>query len=295
MFRRVSKIAPVLVLAGLVACEGKKAAPVAPPIAAPVAAPAVLGPEVRAQVNAVSITGLEVASRLAGVGDRATAGQQQAALDELVLEELQAQRALELGYVADAGDGGVLEAKALVARRHDLAKQFRMSELLGKATVTPEEIRAWFDANTARVQSEFQLQFLKVQGRARGEAMLAALASGQSFDDVALAQYPKAADPKPWEVKAWTWSRIPPPWWPELDKLTPGKNSGLILEDGDIFWIIKLVGRNQKTPAATFEGEAPAIQASLMAAKFEARRDAAFKELRGQAKIEYPVQKPATP
>lgn len=290
MLQRLILVA--LVSSGLLACECNKAADPKPPPAAVTltgAGPA-LGPEVRAKVNGVAITGAEVGARLAGTamgpnGERATAEQQQAALEQVIQEELQAQRALALGYPVEATDGGVLDARALEARRHNLAKQFRMKELLEKSAPTPEETRAWFDANTARVQAELQVQYLVVAGKQTGDAVLAQLAAGKSFDEVAAALFPKAPDPKPWAVQPMSWAQVPPPWWPQLDQLQPGKTSGLIADQGDRYWIVKLVERKQN-PAITYEEVAPAISASLQAANFETRRETVMKELRSAAKIE---------
>lgn len=277
---------------GLCACERNKPAPA--PVPPPTVTPA-LGSEVRATVNGVPITGLEVGARLAGaamgpMGEKANAAQQRTALEQAIDEELLAQRALELGYQSQqASDGGVPDAKARESRRHDLAKQFRMKELLEKAVVTPEETRAWFDAHLARVQAELQVQFIIVHGKATGDAVLASLAKGQSFDEVALAQFPKAPDPKPWAVQPMSWFQVPPPWWAQLDKLEAGKTSGLIADEGDRFWIVRLVDR-KPNPAITFEASEPPIAASLRAAKFEARREEVLKELRAKAKIEFKGQ-----
>lgn len=287
MFRRLLLISVL----GLFACERNKPAPapVPPPSVTPV-----LGSEVRATVNGVPITGLEVGIRLAGAamgptGEKANGAQQRTALEQAIDEELLAQRAVELGYQVGGEDGGVPDAKTRESRRHELAKQFRMKELLEKAVVTPEETRAWFDAHLARVQGELQVQFIIVQGKATGDAVLASLAKGQSFDEVALAQFPKAPDPKPWAVQPMSWFQVPPPWWAQLDKLEPGKTSGLIADEGDRFWIVKLVDR-KPNPAITFEASEPPIAASLRARKFEARREEVLKELRAKAKIEFKGQ-----
>lgn len=269
----------IVVVAG---CECRKPAP----------GPSVLGSETRAVVNGTPITGDEVAMHLTGrfgigkPGDPATPAE---ALEDLVSEELLAQRALELGYQAEGSEvdaGAPADARTRDRRRASLAKQLRMKELLLKTAVGPEEVRAWFDANAARVQSELQVQQLNVQGREAGNAALAALAGGKSFEEVAAARVRDAGpQPAPWAAQKLGWSEVPPPWWPELDKLQAGQNSGLIAYQRDSFWIIKLVERKQD-PAVTFEAVAPAIHATLLAAKFEERRDHLLKELRAKAKIE---------
>lgn len=273
----------------LVGCERNKPAPAPTTKPAPTAGPA-MGEEVRARVNGVPITGLEVAQRLAGAalgpaGERATAAQQQTALDQAIVEELLAQRALELGLsVQEADAGAPSDPKARDARRHALAKKFRMSELLDKALVTPEEAHAWFDAHAARVQHELELQAVSLPSRAAAEAFVATLGSGKSFDEAAAAQFPEVTEPKPWAPASMSWSVIPPPWWTELDALEPGKSSGVITDQQGHYWVLKLLGR--KPSPVTFEAAAPAIQATIQAQKFEERLQSTIKELRAKAKIE---------
>lgn len=253
----------------LLSCERNK------PASAPV------GDEVRARVNGVPITALELAQRLAGGAERATPAQKQIALEQAISEELQAQRALELGLSAA---GVPTDAKGRDARRHALAKTFRMSELLDKAVVTPDEARAWFDSHAARVQHELQLQALTLPSRAAADTFVAALGSGGSFDDAAAARFPELEIAKPWAPVSMKWSTVPPPWWPELEALEPGKTSGVITDQQGLSWVLKLVER--KAIAVTFEEAAPAIQATLQAARFEERLKSSEQELRAKAKIE---------
>ena len=261
----------------LLSCERNK------PASSPV------GDEVRARVNGVPITAHEVAQRLAGGAQRATPAQKQTALEQAISEELQAQRALELGLAAGELDAGVpTDAKGRAARRHALAKTFRMSELLDKAAGTPEEARAWFELHAARVQHELQLQALTLPSRAAADTFVAALGSGRSFDEAAAAQFPELEASQPWAKVSMKWSTVPPPWWPELEALEPGQTSGLITDQQGHYWVLKLVER--KTIAVTFEEAAPAIQATLQAARFEERLKSSEQELRAKAKIELLAQ-----
>lgn len=244
-----------------------------------------VGDEVRARVNGVPITALEVAQRLVGGAERATPAQKQTALEQAISEELQAQRALELGLAAGETDAGVpTDAKGRDARRHARAKTFRMSELLDKAVVTPEEARAWFEVHAARVQHQLQLQALTLPSRAAADTFVAALSSGRSFEDAAAAQFPELEASNPWAPVSMKWSTVPPPWWPELEALDPGKTSGVITDQQGHYWVLKLVER--KATAVTFEEAAPAIQATLQAARFEEHLKSSEQELRAKAKVE---------
>lgn len=255
-------------------------------------APSVLASEVRARVNGVSITGDEVALWLAGPHGTAKSGSPltpEQALEDLIDLELMAQRAQALGHRVEGGpaaDGGADAVLGRATRRQSLAKQFRMKELLLKAVVTPEEARAWFDANAAWVRSELEVQSMRVAGReAVGQAQ-GLLASGKSFEEVAATvDVGRGAEPRPGVAKRLRWSQVPPPWRAELERLTAGKISGPIADGAGGFWLLKLLGRNED-PAVTFESAGPAVQAWLTAQKFEQQRESVVKELRGKAKIE---------
>lgn len=247
-----------------------------------------------AAVNGQPITEYELQLRLraspgAKPGERPAAETRQAALDAIVLQELQAQRALELGLDAEPSfreQMWQVEAQLREVRRRELAKLYRTKEVFEKSVVTVEDARRYFDENTARVQMEVRVLQIFVRGRPAADQAAAALAKGAPFEEVAAAQFSQLPpNEKPWALPVLAWDQVPPQWWADLDRLQVGGVSGILAAPGDRYWIIKLVEKRQQ-PALTFEAAMPRIQALLKSDKFEERRDQLEKELRGKAKIE---------
>jgi hypothetical protein len=167
-----------------------------------------------------------------------------------------------------------------------LAKLYRSKEVLEKSAVSDADARRYFDANTARVQSEFKVMQILVRGQAAIDAAAAALAQGKDFAEVAAAQFPELTPGQaPWDLPQLTWEQVPSQWWPELDKLEVGKVSAVIPAPGERFWLIKLVERRANL-ATTFEVAKPRIQALLKSARYEERRAQLDQELRAKAKVE---------
>lgn len=288
MYRRL--LVPMLVAAmAFAACEKRKptATPPAPPPAAekPVApkpGPA-LGPEVRARVNGVALTGELVASRLGAAAATASAELQQAALEQVITDELQAQKAMSSGLTSELPEGP--DVKAADLRRHDLAKQYRLTELFKRAAPSADEVKAWFTQHADRAQAELELQVVAFDKKANVDAFTAALAAGKSFDDAAAALYPAPPEPKPWLPAKFTFSTVPPPFWSALDALQPGMVSPFIAEQGQRGWIVRLVSRTQNK-ALTLEQATPAISAFLIQERLEGIRKKDEQELRAAAKVE---------
>lgn len=284
-----------LVLAALAGCERNDAVrPAAGPPTAPPRDTLVL-------VNGKPITDFEVGLRLRGPGakqpgEAPTPEDKQAALDALVLQELQAQRAVELGLDADPGYQETmrqLEAQLREARRKELAKLYRAQEVFEKSAVSDEVAKRWWDAHTARAQTELKVLQILVKGRPAAAAADAALAKGDAFEQVAAAQFGDLPEGmKPWELPVLTFDQVPPQWWGAVDTLEPGKVSASIAAPGDRFWIIKLLEKKQNA-ALTFEAAKPRIQAQLKSDSFEARRAQLETELRSRAKIELLTPPPA--
>lgn len=245
-----------------------------------------------AAVNGQPITEFELQLRLRSAGAKpgdSLADSRQAALDALILQEMQAQRALELGLDADPGFQAQMrqvEAQMREVRRRELAKLYRTKEVFEKSVVTDEDARRYFDENTARVQTEVHVQQIMVRGRAVADEAAAALAKGTSFEEVAAAQFHELPPgEKPWTLPILSWDQVPPQWWAELDRMQVGEVSGVLAAPGDRYWILKLLEKRQN-PALTFEAAKPRIEALLKSDKFEERRSRLEQELKAKAKIE---------
>lgn len=291
MSRRGLAVMVVSTLA-LAGCEKSKSAPAPEAPVAPVAKAAgpALGPEVRARVNGVPITGEQLLLRLAGQrfgprAERATAEDQAAALQQAILAELQAQKALSLGFNLDVADGGSADPRAIEFRRHELAKQYRLRELLERSKPSPAEVRAYFENNKQAVQTEFEVQLISFDARSDGEAFVAAVRGGRPFDEVAQHLYPAAPEPRPWAARTIAFAAVPPRFAAALGALGDGDTSGFIPDLGDRGWVLKLVSK-KVNPAVTFEAVEPALTALIQEGRFEQRRVQDERELRAAATIE---------
>ncbi len=256
-----------------------------------------------ARVNGRPITALELSTRLrpAGVprpGEKSGPEQEKAALELMIRQELEAQKAVELGLDASPGfqeELEKMEAQERDWKRKELSKLYRSQELLAKAEVSDDEVKRFFDENTVKVQTEFHVAQLPFRNRAQAEAAQAALAQGKSFEELAAPLYPGVPpEQRPWENPALRFENVPKVWWPELSRLEPGSVSGIISAPGDQYWILKLVEKRQN-PAITFETVKPGLQTLLRAQRFEERVGQMEKALREKAKVELVPQAPAAP
>jgi hypothetical protein len=267
-----------LALISLTACEEKKAP-------RPVIDASVPTDVVRARVNGVPITSEQLAVRLGARAATATPAQKEAALQQAILAELQAQKALSLGYGLDVADGGANDARAIEFRRHELAKQYRLKELLEASRPRPSEVLEYFQQNEGRLMSESRVQVIAFDAKTDADAFLAAVAAGRAFDEAAQRLYPDVPEPKPWAAQTLTFDAVPPRFAAVLDALQPGQVSEFVPDLGGKGWVLKLVER-KKNPALTFPKIEAALTAAIQERRFEARRLADEEALRAAAKIE---------
>ncbi|MCC6336784.1 MAG: peptidyl-prolyl cis-trans isomerase [Myxococcales bacterium] len=279
----------LLVLSSLTACP--KGAVPAPDAGVKVG----VQKDVVATVNGTSITRFEVLLRTRTAPPQAGEGQDEVkrrALENIVLDELYAQKAVALGFETDSSfleEMARVEAQVAEARRRELAKVYLHREVLQKVAVSDAEARAHFDAFPVRFGNQWRVAQVVVKGKAAADAVQADLAKGRSFEEVA-AEKVGVAPPgeKPWELPAMAWAQVPPAWWPALDALEPGQVSPAIALANDRWVFVQLL---ERTPSpADFEALKPLIQAQLKSEKIDATRKATEAELRGAAKIEVGFQ-----
>lgn len=218
-----------------------------------------------------------------------------AALEQVVTLELQAQRAEQLGLDQDPDFLAKMEQVASQvrdARRSELAKLYRLKEVLEKAKPTEAEVQAYYAGNAKRLRTEYLIEQLFTNSRAAAEADAAAIAKGASFEEVALARakamlktVPVPDGFKPYELPPMTFDAVPPEWWPALDALAPGGVSGVIAMPKERFAIIRLLS-TKELPEVTLETVRPRLEAVLKAKALEERRLTLDADLRRNATIE---------
>lgn len=259
--------------------------------APPAAASAPLG-DALASVDGVLIReeDVRIALTRAGVRGRPTAEQRRNIVESLVRKELIAQRAESLGLDDDPRFQAKLrdvQAQVDLVRREELGDLFEVREIVGKAVVSDEQARAYFEAQKDELGTELQVQQILRRSKEDIDAVRAELDAGASFDEVAGRRYEghAVAEKRPWDLGWLRWSQLPEPWRAVVPKLEPGATSGVIEGPGGRWWIVKLVER-RAIPDVSFESEKAGIVEILKREQVDARRAEVERELRAGAKVE---------
>jgi peptidyl-prolyl cis-trans isomerase C len=259
----------------------------APPAAGSAAAPRPWSPDTVATVGGEPITEADVGLVREGGHGGAGATSEAMAVDDIVREQLAADRARALGLDDDPA------YQAELHRRLAPIKAFerqRLSELYYRsldadAKVDPAAVRAYFDQHETEIRTEIRVWQILDRDRAAIDQAAAQLAAGTTFEAVAGAKFPHLPTGRPpWDVGYLRWNQVPAAWKPALAGMKPGDVSGVIAGPRDRFWIIELVDRRQD-PATTFETVRPVIEGLLRAERAQAARDAADQDLRAHARV----------
>lgn len=275
-------------LALIAACQPTSTpAPNAPSVAKPV--------DVLATVNGAPITATDVRLRVRAnahqAGTETTSEQAQSALDQLVKQELAAQRATALGYDSDPGLQERIrekEAELQAMRRKELADTYFRRELATKSRPTDADLQRHYEANVARIRTELHILQIFRRDEATIRDVERRLAAQEPFEAVAATLFPSLpeGERKPWDLGFLAWKQLPEPWLDVVYALQPGQTSGVIKSGKDRFWILKLVEKRENT-SLTFEQVKPALAQELEEQSSSARRAALEAELVSKAQITY--------
>ncbi len=244
-------------------------------------------------VNGRAVSEAEVQLRRRGRGPKDSSLTREKAIDQVVLAELEAQRAEQLGLDRDHAFLEHMEEISVQlrdARRFELAKLLRMREVVDRAVPAEAEVKAYFEAHQKHLHTEYHLQELLAPNRAAADADLAAIRGGARFEDVALARATAIVGPmdegsKPYELPPLSFDRIPPEWWPAIDTLTPGAVSDVIAVGQDKYAILRLM-ETREGPEVKLEDARPKLEMLLKAQAMETRRIQLEAELLKSAKVE---------
>lgn len=264
------------------ACTERAASP-----AAPTPAPALdagVG-DAAAVVNGRPITRFEVLLRLRSMPDATP----QQALDAIIVDELRAQRAAELGLERDPAylqELARVQAQVNEVTRRELSKLFFHREVLGRAEATDDEVKAWVAQHRARFTHRVKVLQLLRKDRAAIDALKAELDRGARFEDLVLST---RSGPAPGTLAEATvgplsWEQVPPAWWRALEVLQPGQVSEVLAPPGGPFTLLKLLERE---PAAEppFEQLAPMVRATLKAERIESLKVSTDEALRKAGQV----------
>jgi hypothetical protein len=251
------------------------------------------GAQVVAWVNGKPITLADVDLRLRGEarGKTPPAERRTAMLEQIVSQELLAQRAHELGldadpkYVEESADA---DAQIGAYKRRRLADLTIDRELVSAATPTDADAKKYFDDNLPKLKGELHIVQIFRRGRAAIDSARDSINAGKSFDDVAKVGLEESMPGMlpPWDLGWVRWLQLPDPIREAAANLKPGEVSGVISGPGERFWIIKLVERREDDKVS-FDLLKPRILELLRNSRLETSRAALEKDLRAKAKITY--------
>ena len=211
-------------------------------------------------------------------------------LENLVSQELAAQEAIKKGLDADPDyQAGLarMQAQLDAFRRQELSALYRR-HVKDEAKVTEEEVKRFYDENTARMQEEINVWQILTRDRDVLEKAKQDLAKGVPFETVAARQFPNLPKSvqKPWEVGYVRWNQIPKEWFPVIKDLPAGSVTGIIEGPRNRSWILKIIDR-RKLPGVTLESERATITQVLQLEKSISAQTQMLKELREKASIKY--------
>lgn len=213
------------------------------------------------------------------------------ALEDIILQEITYQKAMELGL-----DNDPVYQEQLIQfqtqldefKRKKLSEVFYRQEVNLKAEVTDAEVLAYATENASRLQTEVNIWQILSKDEKDIQQVLADLNQGESFEAVAAKRFPNLPESmrNPWELDYLNWEQIPADWWDTLDNLDIGETSGIVHSSSRRFRVIKLVDRRDYADYS-FETSKPKIKAILKQDKVKKLRASTIKTLRDSANIVY--------
>ncbi len=259
-------------------------------VVAAVAAP----PDALVMVKDVAITDHDVQLVLKSGGhdeEELTPERRKNVLDVIVNKELRAQAATELGLANNASYLArirPLEAQLNAVRRQALNDLYFRKEIEAKATVSDAEVKAYFEANKERIQTETHVAQILIKNRKVIEQRHREIVDGASFDEVAKKQFPgelPAKVARPWDMGFLKWSQLPAQWVPVLDGMKDGEVSGVIEGAGGRYWIVQKI-ESRKAPEIDLKLVRPIVTGLLKNERVEALQASTDKRLREEAGLD---------
>ena len=250
-----------------------------------------------ATVNGKPITDLDLllnARKARGHQAAGTEADTKIILENIILQELASQRAVELGLDADPAyqeELRRLEAQVNALKRERLSEAFFQRGLIQKTQVSEAEARQYFAENTERLRTEIKVWQILRRDESQIQQAKNNLAQGMPFEDVAAKQFPNlpATVRKPWEMGYLRWNQVPEVWQSVIYDFKVGQTSDIIRGPNNRFWIIKLIDKRENTDV-TFEQIKPMIIDVLKNEKARRFREEIIRELRDKANIVYVKQ-----
>lgn len=253
------------------------------------------GEDVLVTVNGVPIREADLHFVLArndrGRGRGADEATAKEALEKIIDQEIARQQAQALKLDADPDHIRKLrfmEAPVNDFQRSSLSERFYEQVVTETPPVDQAEARAYFEANRARLQTEFRVsQILVKNDEARILELRQKLDAGTPFEAVAATLFEAstiAAGAAPWDLGLLGWNQLPVPWQDALDNMQEGEISDILRGPNQRAWIIKLVKR-ERNESKTFEKLEPELIQMMQNARAQARSQKTLQDLRSRANV----------
>ncbi|MDH5541993.1 MAG: peptidyl-prolyl cis-trans isomerase [Nitrospinota bacterium] len=242
--------------------------------------------KVVATVNGASI----IAEEIGGFHQDAKSGSVQKQVEKLVEEELLAQKAVRLGLDKDPGylkKLRMIEVNNKVFKRAELASLAIQSES-SKISVTPEEMKKYYDENSAMFRNELHIGRLVFVDEKMAGGAHAKLKAGASFEEMAETNSKHMAmaghgQKQIWDMGFLDWKKIPEKWRGEFFTLEAGGISS-VMPAGTSWQIIKVIEKREN-PISDFANLKGEIENLIREKKEKALYNALVEELKKGAKI----------
>lgn len=210
-------------------------------------------------------------------------------LEAMVVEELAAQRAHELGLDSDPEYlAGLrpLQAQVDAYKRKALGELLAQHEATARGEVSETEAKQFYEANAARLKT--QVQVWQILRRSEEEILQVQreLAQASSFEAYARTQFPELPPTeRPWDLGYLRWEQLPEPWHDVVYSMKKGGISPVIRGAKDRYWILQLA--DVRETDVTFESVRPTLVAALKGKKLAQLQERLVDELRVKAKVVY--------
>lgn len=298
-----ARLGPVLIAVALAACGRSEPPPwvhrgegpalhagQGPQATAPVVVATANGAAITsADLDLAMTTAVRAANPHQGGGEPVAPPDRGQVLDQLIDQELAAQRAQGLGL--DGDPDYQAELSRMAAQLGSFRRQ-RLARLLDRdtgqrAVVSEADARHFFDVQADGIRTQVRISQLLLHDPAAIALARRELDAGAKFEDVAARSLatPAPTGSAPWDLGYLAWNQIPEPWQPYLATLPVGATSPIIDGPRGRHWIIQVVD-HRVDPSITFETARPQIMVLLQVQAAELAVAMQAKELRAAATIE---------
>ncbi len=242
-----------------------------------------------AKVNGTPITEEDLKYRIPTAHGKAI-GNQERALDEVIIEQLLYEEGLKIGLDKDPGYQAVIarmERQLAHVKRAEMTRRVYNTQVAAKIEVTHSEVKDYYDRNVDRITTELHLGVIAFNNRETAEESLGKIRGGATFESVARAAMGTrgAAGREPWDLGFVSWDRVPVDFGEAVYQLKPGDVSNVVSSPRTGYQIFKLF-EARKNSKAEFASVSGMIMNRLREAKMNEAYERYLQQLKKEAKIE---------